>query len=129
MSLEDAQKTINAFGSVFQWGSGLLGKSAIVTAIMEVGIFAAAWTVHGDSAKITLVCLGVGSFFCWYIPFLKFCEKHPADALLEGHHWAAHQQIMAAKGQPSIVVGAAMQPSENYPPASNIVRHDGDSPS
>ena len=108
MSDENALKAaFKGYGGVFRWGSGLLGKSAIVVGPLVAGILIVAWSLHSDWMKIGAMILAVGTFFLWYMPFLKFCDKHPAEALLEGVQWAEHHQMMlAAKGRTSV-------PSEN----------------
>ena len=93
-------KALEAYGSAFRWGHGLLGKSAIVVGPLAIGLLVLAWECHSDLARGGFALLAVCTFFGWYIPFMRFCEKHPADALLEGTHWVQHQQsIIAVKGQ------------------------------
>ena len=55
-----------------------------------------AWSFHSDAMKLAAMGLVVITFFGWYFPFLKFCERHPADALLDGEHWMEHQRHQAA---------------------------------
>jgi hypothetical protein len=104
-------KTLKAafkgYGGVFRWGSGLLGKSAIVVGPLVAGLLIVAWSFHSDSMKLAAMILSVGTFFFWYMPFLKFCDKHPAEALLDGIQWSEHHQmLLAAKGHTTL-------PSEN----------------
>lgn len=100
MPFDETLNTLSKYGGVFRWGSGLLGKSAIVVGPLVVGILVVAWNLHTDWAKLGAMLLAVGTFFCWYFPFLSFCDKHPANALLEGVQWSEHQRAMlATKGQ------------------------------
>jgi hypothetical protein len=98
---------LNKFTSAISLGSGLLGKSAIVVGPAVVLIVGVAFSMHSDLMKLGTILIAVVALFLWYFPFLRFCEKHPADALLEGAHWAQHQQlILAIKGKPAIAIDA-----------------------
>ncbi len=125
MAYEDAQKAFKAYGGTFRWGSGLLGKSAIVVGPLIIGLLILAWHMQSDWARFGLSMIAVATFFGWYIPFIQFCEKHPADALLEGIHWAEHQQhLLAAKGQPTISIASQASLSSNKVTNPSIT--DGD---
>jgi len=100
MLVGDTLNAMRSYGGAFRWGSGLLGKSAIVVGPLVVGLLVLAWESHSDVARFGFAVLAVGTFFGWYVPFITFCEKHPADALLEGVHWAEHQQFLASKSNP-----------------------------
>jgi hypothetical protein len=108
---ENNEKTLKAafrgYGRIFRWGSGLLGKSAIVVGPPIALIVIVAWSFHSDWMKLVAMGLAVVTFFGWYFPFLKFCDKHPAEALLDGTQWAEHHQmLLGVKGRDSV-------PSEN----------------
>lgn len=106
MPEENTLKALQKYGGVFRWGSGLLGKSAIVVGPVVALILVGIWSLHSDWLKIGAMLLAVIVFFGWYFPFLRFCEKYPANALLEGVQWAEHQHVlMASKGQPVISAG------------------------
>lgn len=110
MLVGDTLNAMRSYGGAFRWGSGLLGKSAIVVGPLVVGLLVLAWESHSDLARFGFALLAVGTFFGWFVPFIKFCEKHPADALLEGVHWAQHQQVLLAakEGFPQGILDAAL---------------------
>jgi hypothetical protein len=122
-------KTLNAafkgYGGVFRWGSGLLGKSAVVVGPLVAGILIVAWSLHSDWMKLAAMILAVGTFFLWYMPFLKFCDKHPAEALLDGMQWSEHQMLLAAKGHTSVPSENAIQVSPGTASASMPMQRNG----
>ncbi len=122
-ALNAAQKK---YGGVFKWGSGLLGKSAIVVGPAVGLILVGIWSLHSDWMKIGAMLLAAVIIFGWYIPLLRFCEKHPGDALLEGFQWSEHQEKvwLAGKGQPAITSGADQQSGQNLAPTTNTVSGD-----
>ena len=120
MNDDNTSKTVHAFGSVFRWGSGLLGKSAIVVGFLVVGTLAIGFTLHSDLAKIGAIALAGVYFFVWYIRVMTFCDNHPAEAMLEGEQWAVHQQQITAKGQPPPPLDAPLEVAAS--PQSNITR-------
>jgi hypothetical protein len=126
MSIEDTLNAFKAYGGAVRWGSGLLGKSAFVVGPLVVGLMALAWESHSDLVRFGFALLAVGSFFGWYVPFLNFCEKHPADALLDGEHWAAHQQFIAAKGHPEGLTDIGLRAPVAGAIAPRPVAHDGE---
>jgi hypothetical protein len=98
---DNTAKSLHAYGGVFRWGSGVLGKSAIVAGLLVVGVLVVAYTLHSDLAKLAAIALIIGAFLFWYIRVMKFCDKHPAEAMLEGMQWAEHQRLQVeSKGQP-----------------------------
>jgi hypothetical protein len=89
---------IKEVGGVFRFGSGLLGKSAIVVAILLACVGIAVFRLHSDLAILGAILLGAFIAFGWYIPLIKFADKHPDVALLEGAEWGEYQRLqMEAK--------------------------------
>lgn len=99
--------------SVIRLGSGLLGKSAIVIGILIVCVGIAIFRLHGDPYIFGALVFGAVMFFAWFIPIIRFADKHPDAALLEGAQWAQHQRDqLAAKGI-SIVPDSPIIPAPN----------------
>jgi hypothetical protein len=85
--------------SVIRLGSGLLGKSAIVIGLFVICIGIALLRLHDDAYIMGALVFGAVVFFAWFIPIIRFADKHPDAALLEGAQWAQHQKDqLAAKG-------------------------------
>jgi hypothetical protein len=85
---EKTLKALKESGGVFKFGSGLMGKSSIVVCVLEVGLFAVAWTLHSDWMKFGAIVLGVLIFHFWLTRIMKFADKHPDKVLLEGAEWS-----------------------------------------
>jgi hypothetical protein len=87
---------LKEIGAAFKLGSGVLGKSAIAVGILMVVGGIAVYRLKSDYA--ILVALGViaGAFFLWFFPVIRFVEKHPDAALLEGAEWTGYHRFQAA---------------------------------
>lgn len=86
-------------GGVFKFGSGVLGKSAIVVGIVLVAAVVAIWKLHSDFAILGVLAFAAIIFFLWFFKVLKFAEAHPDIAVLEGAEWSSYQRFQAsAKG-------------------------------
>ncbi|MFZ1087027.1 MAG: hypothetical protein WAN35_18850 [Terracidiphilus sp.] len=89
--------------SVIRTGGGILGKSAMLMALLIVCVFVAVFRV--PPTEITqLIGLVAIIFFVWFAPILWLVNKYPEKAFLEGPQWSAHhqQELLAKKGQPLI---------------------------
>jgi hypothetical protein len=126
MSDDKTLKALQGYSGVFKWGSGLLGKSAIVVWIAVAGILVGLWSLHSDWMKFSAMLLVIALIFGWYIPLLKFCNKHPENALLEGVQWSEHHRLeLAAKGFEAAAPNSATLPSPTAePPSGLITQHD-----
>ena len=94
--------SLKEIGGAFRFGRGVLGKSAIPLMVLMAAAMVAAFRLHSDIAIIGSVILAAIVFFLWFFPVLKFCEKHPDVALLEGAEWTGYKQFEAtAKYLPS----------------------------
>lgn len=97
---------LKEIGEAFKLGSGVLGKSAIAVGILMMVGGVAVYRLKSDSA--ILVALGIIAivFFLWFFPVIRFVEKHPDAALLEGAEWTGfHRFQAAAKGYVPSTVG------------------------
>ena len=83
-------------GGIFKFGSGVLGKSAIVLGILMGAVAIGAWRLHSDVLIIVAIGSGAVIFFGWLFPVLIFASKHPDVALLEGAEWSGYQRFQAA---------------------------------
>ncbi|HVC46036.1 MAG TPA: hypothetical protein VND90_02205 [Terracidiphilus sp.] len=92
---ENTLKALNESGGVFKFGSGLMGKSAIVICVLEAGLFGVALTIHSDLMKFGAIVLGVLIFCFWLIRIIGFADKHPDKVLLEGAEWSAYKRFEA----------------------------------
>ena len=98
-------------GQITKLGSGLLGKSAIILGVLLAAGVVAIARLHSDIAIIVTVVLLAIFFFCWFVPIIKFSHEHPAEALLEGSQWAAHQQFLATKGDGVLLLARGDDPA------------------
>jgi len=90
---------IKEAGGVLKLGSGVLGKSAIALGIVMLASLIAIWRLHSDVAIVITLLIAVAAFFSWFFPVIRFAEKHPDVALLEGSEWSGfHRFQAAAKG-------------------------------
>jgi hypothetical protein len=93
---------IKTYGAIFRFGSGLLGKTAIVVAILVGGILGVAWSLRSDELKMIAIGIAAVSVFLWFGPLLFFCHLHPEATLLEGGEYVEHHrnQISALGHRP-----------------------------
>src|SRR4051812_6499898 len=83
-------------GGIFKFGSGVLGKSAIALGVFLISIGIAVSRLHSDIAIISAIAIGGLFFFVWLFYVLRFAEKHPDVAVLEGSEWSGFQKFQAA---------------------------------
>jgi|HubBroStandDraft_4_1064222.scaffolds.fasta_scaffold297018_2 hypothetical protein len=83
-------------GEAFRLGSGVLGKSAIAVGILIVVGGVAISRLKSDAAILVALAVVILAFFLWFFPVIRFVDKHPDAALLEGAEWIRFQA--AAKG-------------------------------
>ena len=101
MSADSPLQIVREIVGVIKLGSGLLGKSAMVLGILMLCVCVAMFRLHSDLAILMAIMLGAVFFFAWFVPIIRFADKHPAEALLEGSQWAEHQRFqIEAKGYP-----------------------------
>lgn len=99
MNSERNFSVLQEVASFIRLGSGLLGKSAIVIGLFVACIFAAIFRLHDDRYIMGALIFGAFVFFAWFVPIIRFADRHPDAALLEGAQWAQHQRDqLAAKG-------------------------------
>lgn len=103
--------TIRQMVQFIKLGNGVLGKSSIVIGVLMFAVCAAIVRLHSDWAILTALVLGAIFCFAWFVPIVRFAYKHPAEVLLEGSQWTAHQQFLAAKGHPTIILDAGASPA------------------
>lgn len=111
--------------SVIRTGGGILGKSAMLIALLLICVGIA--VVRIPPADIIHVLeAGAVIFFAWFVPILWLVNKYPEKAFLEGPQWSAHHQreLLAAKGQPLIPADSS-QISEAGIVQSNPEQHEG----
>ena len=89
-------KYAQEIGGVFKLGSGVLGKSAIAIGIFIAVGGVAVWRLHSDAAIIGTIGILAVIFLLWFFPVMRFVEKHPDAALLEGAEWTGWQRFQAA---------------------------------
>jgi len=86
-------------GGAFRFGTGVMGKSAVLLCVLLVVIGIAAFKLTPTAAILAVVCIGVASFFGWLIAILRYTANHPESALLEGAEWTSWKRFEAtAKG-------------------------------
>jgi len=81
---------------VFKFGSGILGKSAIVLGVLLIGVPVAIYRLHSDWAIIGVLGIGAVIFFTWLLKVLKFSVQHPDLAMLDGAEWTGYKRFEAA---------------------------------
>jgi hypothetical protein len=107
--------------SVIRLGSGLLGKSAIVIGFLIICVGIALFRLHNDLYIFGALVFGAVVFFAWFIPIIRFADKHPDAALLEGAQWAQHQRDqLAAKGMASLPASPIIPAPNSAPPLLNL---------
>lgn len=84
---------LHEIGGAFKFGRGLLGKSAIPLLALMVAVIVAAFRIHSDEWIVLALVLAAVIFFLWYFLLLRFCEKHPDVALLEGGEWTSYKRF------------------------------------
>jgi hypothetical protein len=90
---------IKEVGGVFKLGSGVLGKSAIAVGFLMVTGTVAVFRLKSDLAILTALGVTILVFLAWFFPVMRFVQKHPDTALLEGAEWTGYQRFQAeAKG-------------------------------
>ena len=105
-------KNLSEAGGVFKFGRGVLGKSAILIGIFLAGIVVAVWRLTSDYAILAIIGFAAIVFFLWFFSVLKFSQKHPDVALLEGAEWTGWKRFEAsAKG-----LAPAAETAELAPP-------------
>jgi hypothetical protein len=87
---------LKQIGETFRLGSGVLGKSAIAVGILIVVGGIAIYRLKSDEAILVALAVIVIAFFLWFFPVIRFVDKHPDAALLEGAEWMQFQTT--AKG-------------------------------
>jgi hypothetical protein len=111
---------IREVGGVFRLGSGVLGKSAIAIGILMLVGGIAVYRLHSDLAILGALAMIAAVFFLWFFPVLRFVEKHPDAALLDGAEWTGYQRDqVAAKGytpDPNDLTPKQVAPGTNPPP-------------
>jgi hypothetical protein len=93
----DANNTPSFFRAIvseIRLGSGIVGKSAIVLGILELCIVVAVWRLHNDSSILAALGFGALFLFLWLFQIIRFANRHPAAALLEGSTWAEHERFI-----------------------------------
>jgi len=96
MSDDNPFSMVREIVGVIKLGGGLLGKSAMVLGILELGIIVAVFRLHSDTMILGALGLGALFFFAWFAPIIRFAHRHPAEVLLEGSQWAEHQRVQLA---------------------------------
>lgn len=95
----DVIKNLSEIGGGFKFGRGLLGKSAFPLGIVLIAAAIAIGRLKSDISIIVTLILSLIAFFMWFFPVLRFSEKHPDIALLEGAEWTGYKRFEAsAKG-------------------------------
>jgi hypothetical protein len=90
---------LKEIGAAFKLGSGVLGKSAIAVGILMIVGGVAVYRLKSDGAILAALGIIALVFFLWFFPVIRFVEKHPDAALLEGAEWTGfHRFQAAAKG-------------------------------
>ncbi len=111
-------------GGVFKFGSGVLGKSSIVMGVLMAAVVVAAWRLQSDLAIIGVVLIGAVIALFWLHRVLRFAEKYPDVAVLEGAEWSGYQRFQAtAKNytpQPgdALLISVGEGPENLLPPDS-----------
>ncbi len=82
---DDFIASVKEIGGVFKFGTGVLGKSAMVMGVLLIAVIVAVARLQSDSAIIVAIILGCLVFIAWFLFFLRFAGLHPSVALLE---WA-----------------------------------------
>jgi hypothetical protein len=104
MAADNSFSALRVVASQIRLGSGLLGKSAVVIGLLICCVGVAIVRLRSDEAIVGTVLIGAVIFFAWFIHIIRFADKHPDTALLEGAQWVKHQQDqLAAKGRAQIV--------------------------
>lgn len=88
--------SIKEASGVFKFGSGVLGKSAIVIGVLMAAAGIAIYKLQSDLAIFGALIVAAIIFFLWFFPVIRFAEKHPDTALLEGAEWSGFQRFQAA---------------------------------
>jgi hypothetical protein len=83
-------------GQAFKLGSGVLGKSAIAVGILIIVGGIAISRLKSDEAILVALAVIVAAFFLWFFPVIRFVDKHPDAALLEGSEWTGYHRFQAA---------------------------------
>lgn len=90
---------LKEIGEAFRLGSGVLGKSAIAIGILIAVGGLAIFRLKSDGAILVALGVIIVAFFLWFFPVIRFVDKHPDAALLEGAEWRGWKQFEAsAKG-------------------------------
>jgi hypothetical protein len=113
---------LKEIGAAFKLGSGVLGKSAIAIGILMLVGGVAVYRLKSDSAILGALGIIAVAFFLWFFPVIRFVEKHPDAALLEGAEWTGYHRFQAAaKGyvptsgekKPTLAPGSSLSLTEN----------------
>jgi hypothetical protein len=95
-SIEILKDIGQSAGGVFRFGTGVMGKSAILMFVLLVVFGLAIWKLQGTAAIVGIAILGALTFFLWLIAILRYTSKHPEAALLEGAEWTAWKKFEAS---------------------------------
>ena len=87
---------LREIGEAFKLGSGVLGKSAIAVGILIIVGGIAIYHLKSDTSILIALSLIVVAFFLWFFPVIRFVDKHPDAALLEGAEWSGYHRFQAA---------------------------------
>lgn len=96
---DDFIASVKEIGGVFKFGTGVLGKSAMVMGVLLIAVIVAVARLQSDSAIIVAIILGCLVFIAWFLFFLRFAGLHPEVALLEAAEERGGKRFeSAAKG-------------------------------
>jgi hypothetical protein len=83
-------------GAAFRFGSGVMGKSAILLFMLLLVLGSAVWRLGATAAIVGIAVLAVAAFFGWLLLILRYTQAHPETALLEGAEWTAWKKFEAS---------------------------------
>lgn len=83
-------------GDVFRFGTGVMGKSAVLMFVLLAVLGVAIWKLEVTVAIIGIAVLGALVFFLWLFAILRYTREHPEVALLEGAEWTAWKKFEAS---------------------------------
>lgn len=82
-------------GGAFRFGTGVMGKSAVLLFLLLSILGLAIWRLASVAALVGLALVAVASFFVWFFAMLHHSHKYPETALLEGAEWTAWKRFEA----------------------------------
>jgi hypothetical protein len=89
-------KTISDLGGVFKFGSGVLGKSAIVVGLLMVVGATAIIRLSNEWVILGVFCVLVAVFILWFWKVLTFSERNPELAVLDGALWKGYKEFQVS---------------------------------